>query len=238
MEYKNLTVREIADNKVTFIASTATIDRYGDVINQDGWDLSAYSRNPVVLYNHNANSLPIGKGTVYLKDGQLMIDVNFDQNDPDAQKIESKVKGGYISAVSVGFQPLEAKSRADLPKDHYAYGTRGQFFNKQELLEVSVVTIPANNMATLSKNMETRIGLKNIIRSMIVEEIKHILSVEELDNGDYVVTFAGKHEDMPAEETPVEPPPAEEPPADQQESIDENKNFLSDILSNLKQYTK
>ena len=67
---------------VSFIASTANADRYGDVINQRGWDLSKYRQNPVILLNHNANALPIGKGEVDVVDGKLMVDVEFDMDDP------------------------------------------------------------------------------------------------------------------------------------------------------------
>ena len=69
MYIKNLQceiLREKGSDKpvVSFIASTANPDRYGDVINQRGWDLGKYRKNPVILLNHNANSLPIGRGEV------------------------------------------------------------------------------------------------------------------------------------------------------------------------------
>ena len=86
---------------VSFIASTANADRYGDVINQGGWDLSKYKQNPVILLNHNANSLPIGKGEVEVVDGKLMVDVKFDMDDPQAAEVARKTKAGFLNAVSV-----------------------------------------------------------------------------------------------------------------------------------------
>ena len=164
-------------NKISFIASTENQDRYGDVVNQNGWTLAAYDRNPVVLFNHQANMLPIGKGFVRVKDGQLLIDVEFDQDDELARKIEKKARGGFLNAVSVGFNPIEAINRSELPKDHPAYTTKGgQFFNKSELLEVSIVTIPANSEAT-SMSYD-KINLRKMIKSMIVEEVRAAIKVE------------------------------------------------------------
>ena len=36
----------------TFVVSTAQVDRAGDQIDQNGWDLEGYTRNPVVLLSH------------------------------------------------------------------------------------------------------------------------------------------------------------------------------------------
>lgn len=203
-DFNTVKIKRNGQNKtVTFVASTDTPDRYGDIVDQKGWDLSAYKRNPVVLLNHNPTQLPIGKGHAYIKNGQLMLDVEFDKNDEMAQKVEQKVKGGFINAVSVGFQPSESIARNKLSADHPYHGKSGYYFPKSELLEVSIVTIPANNEATLSKNFVQKIGLVDIARSLITH--KHIISVQQLDNGNYVVEFAGHEEpEMEQEEMEIE----------------------------------
>ena len=177
----------------SFVASTENSDRYGDVINQKGWSLEAYNRNPVVLLNHNSNSLPIGKGKVEIKDGQLMIDVEFDQEDELARKVESKVKNGYINAVSVGFNPIESKRRSELPKEHKAFGKRGMYFEKSELLEVSIVTIPANSDATAKQFNAIEKRISDLEESLA--ELKHILDVEVLDDGNFRITYASMSDD-------------------------------------------
>jgi HK97 family phage prohead protease len=126
--------------KVSFVASSATPDRYGDIIDQKGWILENYKKNPVVLLNHDSNQLPIGKGNVYLRDDKLVIDVEFDSEDERAKEVERKAKKGFMNAVSVGFRPLESKSRSELPEDNKYYGQRGMYYSKAELLEVSIVT--------------------------------------------------------------------------------------------------
>lgn len=200
MRFKNFQAKQTTQDKpIKFVASTANPDRYGDVVDQKGWDLRAYNRNPVVLFNHNPSQMPIGKGKAYVENDQLMLEVEFDQKDDMAKTIEQKVRDGYINAVSVGFQPSKTIARSSLPADHPYHGKSGSYFQSSELLEVSIVTIPANNEATLSKQFSRGIGLADVARSLIIN--KHIISVQELDNGNYLVEFAGHSpEEMEQEE--------------------------------------
>ena len=182
---------------VSFIASTANPDRYGDVINQRGWDLSKYRKNPVILLNHNANSLPIGRGEVDVVDGQLIVDVEFDVDDPQAKEVARKTKAGFMNAVSVGFNPLDATPRNMLEKSHPAHGNSGQYFDRAELLEISIVTIPANGEAVAAK------GYAMQDRSFKISNLKHILDVEMKDDV-VIVTYARQEvEDMPEVEEGV-----------------------------------
>ena len=187
--------------KVSFVASSATPDRYGDIIDQKGWILDNYKKNPVVLLNHDSNQLPIGKGNVYIRNDQLTIDVEFDSEDPRAKEVERKAKKGFMNAVSVGFRPLESKSRSELPTDHKYYGQRGMYYSKAELLEVSIVTIPANGEATMLEQKFYNAMKEEILRevktaiqdNLIVN--KHILDVKEEDDR-YIVSFAKAEMEM------------------------------------------
>ena len=171
---------------VSFVASTANADRYGDVINQAGWDLSKFRQNPVILLNHNSNALPIGKGIVDVVDGQLMVDIEFDMDDPQAKEVARKTKAGFLNAVSVGFNPIDSTPRSMLEKSHPAHGQSGQYFDKAELLEISIVTIPANGDAVAAKGYE----MKN--RNFKISNLKHILEVEMTEDT-VIVTYA-RHE--------------------------------------------
>jgi HK97 family phage prohead protease len=197
---------------VRFVASTSGTDRYGDVINQAGWELAAYNRNPVVLLNHNANQLPIGKGKVEVVDGNLMIDIEFDKDDELAAKVESKARNGFMNAVSVGFNPVEKIARSELPEEHKAYTNgAGTYFQKAELLEVSVVTIPANSEATAMPTKQLG-GLRSMVREIIAQEVRHILEVEELEDT-FKVTFAKEVQEQ-----------ADEP----QDEVEELESYLED----------
>ena len=256
MRFKNFKAQKTTQDKpIKFVASTATPDRYNDVVAQN-WDLSAYNRNPVVLFNHNPSQMPIGKGKAYVENDQLMLEVEFDQKDEMAKTIEQKVRDGYINAVSVGFQPLKSINRSALPADHPHHGKSGQFFSRSELLEVSIVTIPANNEATLSKQFTREIGLADVARSLIIN--KHIVSVQELDNGNYLVEFAGhspeeveeveeveegmkeeerEHTDDHKEEEKYQDEESEEKMSEKEEEEDEEKSAsLIDLLAELKSF--
>tara|TARA_R100001460_G_scaffold29664_2_gene58982 strand:+ start:895 stop:1716 length:822 start_codon:yes stop_codon:yes gene_type:complete len=195
-------------SKLSFIASTDRADRYGDIIDQRGWQLDSYRSNPVILLNHDHQSLPIGRGDVRLTEAGLMIDVEFDMADPRAAEIAGKAERGFMNAVSVGFAPLKATPRAQLPSEHYAYSkSGGQFFEQAELLEVSIVTIPANADAVAIAAKNIGFDLKGYIKEQIQAEInampapsvsKHILNVIEEENS-FTIVFAKHGEEMDME---------------------------------------
>ena len=49
---------EVSDD-LEFILSDATPDRYGDVVEANGWDLAWFRKNPIALFGHD-NDFPIG----------------------------------------------------------------------------------------------------------------------------------------------------------------------------------
>lgn len=95
------------DGPVRFVA--ATEGRKGDGIDlrMDRLDLARYRANPVVLYGHaywGAESLPIGRAeNIEVEGKQLLVDVVFDSTDDFAAKVERKVRGKFLNAMSVGF---------------------------------------------------------------------------------------------------------------------------------------
>mgnify|MGYP003144698426 CR=1 FL=1 len=201
-QMKKAKSRKKATETVSFVASTSSPDRYSDIVDQKGWNLSAYKKNPVILLNHDSSQLPIGKGNVHIKNDQLVIDVQFDDQDPKAQEVKRKAQNGFMNAVSVGFRPIESISRFDLPKDNKYYGTKGTYFAKAELLEVSIVTIPANGEATMLEkkyfnNMKNDLvnEMRQIIREELDNQYKHILNVKQEDDK-YIIEFAKAEMEM------------------------------------------
>ena len=132
-----------------FIASTAKVDSYSDIVEQ-GWRLDRYNANPVILLQHSSWSLPIGKATSAkveaLADGApgLVVEFMLDPDDEEAMKVGRKLAGGFLNAVSVGFRSHKQTPRATLPETDPRYSGRGYILADNELLELSVVTIPAN----------------------------------------------------------------------------------------------
>ncbi|MCS3690939.1 HK97 family phage prohead protease [Bradyrhizobium elkanii] len=126
---------------VKVICSTSDPDRTGDVIIQNGIDLTAYRKNPVVLWGHSAD-VPIARATeINVVDGKLQATVQFpaEGEDEDSDWVYNKIKAGIINATSVGFIPKEYEP-VD-PKSPWS----GYRFDKSELLEFSFVSVPANS---------------------------------------------------------------------------------------------
>lgn len=134
------------DDKTTrFVASTAVKDRHGDIILQQGWKVEDYLSNPVFLWAHDSRAPPIGR-VVNLELGEaLIIDVEWAPT-PFAQEIASLYRGGFMSAVSVGFSALKYDWLDD----------GGIVFLEQELREVSAVPIPANPEALAVRSASGR----------------------------------------------------------------------------------
>ena len=123
---------------VDIVISTDTPDRDRDIIAVEGWDLRSYRRNPVVLFAHDYASLPVARGeNVRAEDGKLKATAKFVPADiyPFAETIYRMLAGGWMNAASVGFRPLEWNYNED---------RHGVDFNRTELLEFSIVPVPAN----------------------------------------------------------------------------------------------
>lgn len=123
-------------NTISAVFSTADMDRHGDIVMQN-WDLENYMRNPVILNSHNSYDATevIGK-TISLStaDGRLTGEIEFAVGEnPKAKVIYELYAGGFLNAFSVGFIPLEMDSRG--------------IITRSELLEISAVSVPANQMA-------------------------------------------------------------------------------------------
>ena len=180
---------------LSYIASTDQVDRYGDVVDQSGWDLSGFKSNPVILFNHHQDSLPIGKAkNIEVRDNRLEIDIEFDMSDEYSAKIARKAEGGFLNAVSVGFAPIEFSTRGDLPRDHKAFEEKstGNYYHRSELLEVSLVTVPANAGAIETPHAAKQFGfddLETVFKTKKAEIAKHILAVEEREDS-WLVEFA------------------------------------------------
>lgn len=133
-----------------FIASTATLDRYHEIIEPSGWRLEAYRKNPVFQNAHNYGDIlfTLGKALVTevrgVEGGQALCQrIQFaTEVNPVARIAYGLYKGGFLNAVSVGFIPLRWEDGGALSAGS-APAPRRRYL-EQELLEVSAVAIPAN----------------------------------------------------------------------------------------------
>ena len=135
----------------TFRASTAAVDRQNEVIDQQGWDLGAYKANPVILDSHRYGSIDdiLGKASrVEVMPEGLEIDVQFAPT-AKGQMAQQLVEDGMLRTVSVGFRSKGRRpgQRSGEPMTHTA----------MELLEVSMVAIPANREAVRLRGVEDEV---------------------------------------------------------------------------------
>lgn len=152
-------VEHSAAGTTTFVASTGSVDRVGDVIHQESWQLGAFDANPVILYEHShpvvGRSLRHG---LLEMDGRksLATEVEWDTHSSNPLGILAahQHEAGFRQAVSVGFMPGTTQSRSDLPADHPLFvdssvprWRAGYLYTRSELLEVSTVAVPANREA-------------------------------------------------------------------------------------------
>lgn len=138
-----------------YVFSDERVDRHGDVILAKGWDVEdfAAAEGPI-LWGHNHGAPPIGKSkrpTRKTVDGvrSLVGDVTFAPADvnPDADMIWRLAEAGFIKTGSVGFKPTSARFGEDLTekeREKYGLGKWGVLYEGQQLLEFSIVSVPAN----------------------------------------------------------------------------------------------
>ncbi len=144
------------DRCLRFTISTGTVDRERDTIAVAGWDLRNFLRNPVVLWGHDAEALPIGRAfDVGIEGNALKASVRFIPTDtPErgqfAEAVYRLARQGFLGATSVGFRPLKWEFTEDAERgaDDWFPGID---FQQQELVEFSVVTVPANPEALLEE---------------------------------------------------------------------------------------
>ncbi len=164
--------------KFTAIITTSAIDRDHEVVVPAGMNSKDYERNPVLLYAHDPNK-PIGK-MLSMRRGDSAIDADFvlaprpDNHEgewlPDT--IGSLMRFGALNGVSIQFAPIEGGMRKATKADSEKYGGGVKnVYSKWKLLEVSVVSIPANQEAIISavsKGICTRASLDAL--GVIVEK--------------------------------------------------------------------
>lgn len=126
-----------------FVLSDGTKDRYGEIVEPDGWVLTNFRKNPIALFGHDSRE-PIGTWSrLRVEGGQLRGVLNFASPGTSARidEFQALAEQGVLRAVSVGFIPIETEA---MDKDR-PYGP--QRYLKQELVETSLVSVPANPAA-------------------------------------------------------------------------------------------
>lgn len=132
--------------KIEFIASDETLDRQGEVIPIDSWDLRNFKKNPVLLVNHDykvQNIVGRAKNIRIADNGSgtkvLMFEPTFHGLTQLARDVEQMVRESILNTVSVGFMRKMPDHDGDKQLN--------------ELMEISFVPVPANPSAERIKSL-------------------------------------------------------------------------------------
>lgn len=181
---------------VEFVASDNSVDSYGTVLPVDKWDLKRYQGNGIVGYMHDVygdswtkSADPddiIGKGEAFVEDDKLVVRITFEPADLNerADKIYRKIQFGSLHAVSVGFRATAKGHKGD---EERGENPNVYYYNGQELLEVSVVNIPANANA-LKRSMEEEEAVREYEEK--AEEPETVVDTTVEEPADYTSTIA------------------------------------------------
>lgn len=115
-------------------ANTSTKDRVGDVVLPSAFSssLKTYLDNPVLLENHNWDKIAGVTQHAEITDKGLFIRAKISETRPD---LKQQIREGCLRTFSIGYNELDAD---------YDEGTKTKIVKNIELLEISVVSVPAN----------------------------------------------------------------------------------------------
>lgn len=152
--YALLTVKAVQDDRriITGIATTPSPDRVGDIVEP----LGVKFNNPMPLLHQHKAELPVGTVTFQrpTKDG-IKFEArlpNIEVDGPLKDRVDmawQEIKAGLVRGVSIGFRSLEASMMED----------GGIHFLGIEVMEMSLVTIPANADTVIQTIKQYDVGL-------------------------------------------------------------------------------
>lgn len=151
------------------VSDENVINSYGFRVLTTGIETKQFKKNPIVLWMHRRPSLwgennnkdgdhfPIGLAYNLRRDpendGRLLADIEFDQNDEFAKKIEQKVESGHLRMCSPGLEPITV---SDDPKYLLSGQTRRSLI-KCTLVEISIADIGSNPNSLKLYNADTEL---------------------------------------------------------------------------------
>ena len=117
------------------------VDSYGDTIKAGAFQNAIkYGKLPKMFENHKSYELPIGKWTSITEDSKgLLVEGEFTPNHSRADDVRSAMLHGTIDGLSIGYRLKE--------NDFDINGANRIIKNVTDLVEISVVTFPADDVA-------------------------------------------------------------------------------------------
>ena len=187
--------------KKTFVLTDESLNSSGFWLLTEGGDLGQFEKNPLMLWMHmrawrgtKDEVLPIGSWVnVQKKNGQILAEPNFDEDDEFAMKIKGKVDKDILRMSSVGIRVIEISE----DKKYLKPGQTRATVTKWKLVEASICDIGRNenalafydendNLLTFSEDGtgECPVKLLNLTENdskstNMNEEVKKLLNLSE-----------------------------------------------------------
>ncbi len=142
-----LELKSVDDETRTFscIATTPSTDRMDDIVDPKGATFSLPL--PILMQHGKVNKDPVGwVRAAEVTDAGIKVSVEIAKLDApaslkdDVDRAWALVKSGLIRGLSIGFAPLKSEP---------IKGSFGQRFTKWDWMELSLVSVPANQDATI-----------------------------------------------------------------------------------------
>ena len=157
-------MKKLESGRLEVTITTDSRDRHGDIMVPGGAVLTAYKRNPVVMFGHDYTQPPIARAYNLRKDkNRITAELQWAPT-AFAREVGQLYEAGFMHAWSIGFIPLEwdeIMEKGEGGEDDQIAGYR---VKKWELLEFSAVPIPANPEAlTNCAEIVTQKGLRKAL---------------------------------------------------------------------------
>ena len=124
-------------------ANTRFKDRVNDIVDPNAFveAMAIFMTNPIVLLQHQCDC-PIGQITAYqINSDGLYVTAKIAEGIEDADETWALIEQGVLRALSIGFYPIEWDYDSELD---------ASVITKLELVEISIVSIPANRESLFS----------------------------------------------------------------------------------------
>lgn len=183
------------------------VDRDREVILPSAFDVSDYKKNPVMLWNHSswsmepddivarASEVKVEKDGLYLKP-------EFNVHTEKGRLVQKMYEDGFLSAFSIGFIPRKTTSSPEewmSPelKSKLKSGEVSSVIHKADLLEVSIVGIPANPNAVLERSAKSGIdpiAIHPALTKEVMDNFKQAFQNYAKSLDQYCLDYAKKYE--------------------------------------------
>lgn len=144
--FQIVTSTKAADGSLTIegYANTVDRDRVGDIVLPEAFKatLPEYLKNPILLYMHNWER-PIGTVVETKIDERGLWIKAVISNAAAVADIRTQISEGILKTFSIGYNELDSD---------YDKKTETRIIRQLELLEISIVTIPANPAALFTQS--------------------------------------------------------------------------------------